>query len=64
MEGDKDCYWDTGSSSCKDYACTSITFSGGETINHTNCMSRMNNLCTVNAASSPTGCVALMKTCS
>lgn len=59
MEGDKSCYWDTGSSSCKDVACTSITFAAGATINHTTCMSRMNNKCTVNAATNPTGCVAL-----
>lgn len=62
MEGDKSCYWDTGSTSCKDYACTSITFASGETINHFICMSKMNSKCTINAAV-PTACIAL-KACS
>lgn len=59
LEGDKDCYWDSVASSCKEYACTSITFAANATIDHAACMSAMNDKCTVNAETTPTGCIAL-----
>jgi hypothetical protein len=62
LEGDKNCYWDAVNSACKDYLCTNITFAGGATIDHAACMGAMNDKCTVNAETSPTGCIDL-KSC-
>ena len=54
------CYWDGGSGTCKDYLCTSITFSNG-TYTHDLCHGEIDT-CTV-TGNPGTGCSAL-KTCS
>lgn len=46
LYGDKDCFWDSESSTCKEFACSSITFSSG-TIDHAACHGKINT-CTLN----------------